>query len=204
MSPFLWIVLIAVLAAAAWWLWQRSKRSEEEAAPESPGPADPFSDADTDALRGDPLRVKAGDMVEAYGKTLAVRGSLRLKEGGYSWSEHFLDTGTGVKRWLSVEADPDLELVLWEEVRGSDLEPGPRELSFEGVLYRFDEKGTAHYTSEATTGLDESGSVRYHDYEGPDGQWLSFESFGDGGKWELSKGITLDRNQLTIYHQNES
>ncbi|WP_199036899.1 DUF4178 domain-containing protein [Glycomyces salinus] len=205
MTPLLWIVLIALLVVAAWWLWRRSRQLREEAAPAEPGPpTDPFADADSDVLRGDPRRVKAGDLVEAYGKTLAVRGSLRLKEGGYSWAEHFLDTGAGVKRWLSVEADPDLELVLWEEVPGTDLRPGPRELSLEGVSYRSHEEGTARYTSEATTGLDPTGSVRYHDYEGPDGQWLSFESFGDGGKWELAKGLTLDRNQITIYHQNES
>ncbi|GAB3223685.1 hypothetical protein GCM10027447_11660 [Glycomyces halotolerans] len=203
MLAVLLIVLLAVVAFVAWRMWKRGRDTREEnVAP--PVPTDPFADADADVLRGDPRRVKAGDLVEAYGKTLAVRGSLRLNEGGYSWAEHFLDTGTGVKRWLSVEADPDLELVLWEEVTGSDLQPGPKELSLEGVSYRSDERGTARYTSEATTGLDPTGTVRYHDYEGPDGQKLSFEAFGDGGKWELAKGLTLDRNQITIYHQNES
>ncbi|GAB3660387.1 DUF4178 domain-containing protein [Glycomyces tarimensis] len=197
------VLVLAALAALAWWLWRRNaKRNEEAAAP--PPPSDPFADADTDVLRGDPRRVKAGDLVEAYGKTLAVRGSLRLSEGDYSWTEHFLDTGTGVKRWLSVEADPDLELVLWEEVTDADLQPGPKELSHEGVSYRSDEKGTARYVSEATTGLAPTGTVRYHDYAGPDGQKLSFEAFGDGARWELAKGLTLDRNQITIYHQNES
>jgi hypothetical protein len=158
-------VLIAI-GLLIWWQRTRAARKRQQT-PAAPGPVDPFADADTDVLRGDPRRVKAGDMVEAYGKTLAVRGSLHLKEGGYSWSEHFLDTGTGVKRWLSVEADPDLELVLWEEVSGSDLEPGPREISHEGDSYSFNEKGKARYTGEATTGLDATGTVHYHDYEGP-------------------------------------
>ncbi|WP_100444250.1 DUF4178 domain-containing protein [Glycomyces xiaoerkulensis] len=198
------LVIVLLLAVVAWWLWRRNRQRREDEAYVPPGPADPFADGDTDILRGDPKRVKAGDMVEAYGKTLAVRGTLRLSEGDYSWAEHFLDTGTGVRRWLSVEADPDVELVLWEEVKGADLKPGPRELSFEGESYRSDEQGTADYTSEATTGLAPTGTLRYHDYEGPGGQKLSFEAFGDGAKWELAKGLTLDRNQVTIYHQNES
>jgi hypothetical protein len=194
---------VLVLAAIGVWLWWRRRQAHDAPRPAA-GPVDPFADTDTDALRGDPRRLRAGDLVEAYGKTLAVRGTLRLKEGDYRWAEHFLDTGAGVKRWLSVEADPDLELVLWEEVPGGDLEPGPKELSHEGVSYRFNEKGKATYTSEATTGLAPTGTVRYHDYAGPDGQKLSFESFGDGGKWELAKGLTLDRNQITIYHQEHS
>ncbi|MEU6859946.1 DUF4178 domain-containing protein [Glycomyces sp. NPDC046736] len=200
----IWVVLILVAAAlVVWWLWRKNARKSEETAAR-PGPVDPFADADTDVLRGDPRRLRASDLVEVYGKTLAVRGTLRLTEGDYAWAEHFLDTGTGVKRWLSVEADPDLEVVLWEEVTGSELEPGPRELSHDGVSYRFNEKGKAKYVSEATTGLSATGSVRYHDYAGPDGQKLSFESFGDGAKWEMAKGLTLDRGQITIYHQSES
>lgn len=201
MTTLVIILLIAAAVAVGWWLWRRSNREDD--APARPGPVDPFADADTDVLRGDPKRLKAADLVELYGKTLAVRGTLRLSEGDYRWSEHFLDTGTGVKRWLSVEADPDLEVVLWEEVTGSDLQPGPREISHDGVSYRSDEKGTANYVSEATTGLSPTGTVRYHDYAGPDGQKLSFERFGDGGKWELAKGLTLDRNQVTIYHQSD-
>jgi hypothetical protein len=198
------LIVLAVAAGVGWWLWRRrQERDHAEPSPASRGPVDPFADSDTDVLRGDPERIKAGDLVEAYGKTLAVRGTLRLSEGDYSWAEHFLDTGTGVKRWLSVEADPDVELVLWEEVTGSDLRPGPSELSFGGVSYRSDESGTARYTSEATTGLAPSGTLRYHDYTGPEGQRLSFESFGEGAKWELAKGLTLDRNQITIYHQSD-
>lgn len=195
------VLLVAAAAVLGWWLWRQNTRKSEPAAPS--GPVDPFADADTDVLRGDPRRLRASDLVELYGKTLAVRGTLRLTEGDYQWSEHFLDTGTGVKRWLSVEADPDLEVVLWEEVAADDLKPGPKELSFEGVSYRSNEKGKAKYVSEATTGLAERGSVRYHDYAGPDGQKLSFEAFGDDAKWELAKGLTLDRNQITIYHQSE-
>lgn len=198
---FVVILLIVAAVFAAWWLWRKNTRKSEPAGP--PPPVDPFADADTDVLRGDPRRIKAADLVELYGKTLAVRGTLRLSEGDYQWAEHFLDTGTGVKRWLSVEADPDVEMVLWEELTGTDLQPGPRELSHEGVSFKSDEKGKAKYVSEATTGLAPTGTLRYHDYAGPDGQKLSFEAYGDDAKWEVAKGLTLDRNQVTIYHQSE-
>jgi hypothetical protein len=198
---FVVILLIVAAVFAVWWLWRKNTRKSEPAARRVP--VDPFADADTDVLRGDPKRLKASDLVELYGKTLAVRGTLRLSEGDYHWAEHFLDTGTGVKRWLSVEADPDVELVLWEEVTDTDLQPGPRELSHEGVSFKSDEKGRATYVSEATTGLAPTGTLRYHDYAGPAGQKLSFEAFGDDAKWEVAKGLTLDRNQVTIYHQSD-
>jgi hypothetical protein len=201
MEAVIILLLIAAVVFGGWWLWRRNTRKNEPAPPRPP--ADPFADADTDVLRGDPLRLKAADLVELYGKTLAVRGTLRLSEGDYRWAEHFLDTGTGVRRWLSVEADPDVEMVLWEEVTDTDLQPGPRELSHEGVSFKSDEKGKAKYVSEATTGLAPAGTLRYHDYAGPEGQKLSFEAFGDDAKWEVAKGLTLDRNQVTIYHQSD-
>jgi hypothetical protein len=201
MEAVIILLLIAAVVFGGWWLWRRNSRKNEPVPPRPP--ADPFADADTDVLRGDPLRLKAADLVELYGKTLAVRGTLRLSEGDYQWAEHFLDTGTGVRRWLSVEADPDVEMVLWEEVTDTDLQPGPRELSHEGVSFKSDEKGKARYVSEATTGLAPAGTLRYHDYAGPEGQKLSFEAFGDDAKWEVAKGLTLDRNQVTIYHQSD-
>lgn len=201
MEAVIVLLLIAAAVFAGWWLWRKNSRKNEPAPPRPP--QDPFADADTDVLRGDPLRIKAADLVELYGKTLAVRGTLRLSEGDYQWAEHFLDTGTGVKRWLSVEADPDVQMVLWEEVTDTDLQPGARELSHEGVSFKSDEKGKARYVSEATTGLAPAGTLRYHDYAGPDGQKLSFEAFGDDARWEVAKGLTLDRGQVTIYHQSD-
>jgi uncharacterized protein DUF4178 len=61
-------------------------------------------------------------MVEYHGARYFVRGSLRLREGGYSWDEHLLEldaadgaaaasapasaTGDATKVWISVEEDP--------------------------------------------------------------------------------------------------
>lgn len=191
------LALVAVIAVAAYRYYK--KRQEEEKGG-GPAPTDPFADSDTTALRGDPRQLKAGDIFDTHGETLTVRGSLRLSEGGYRWSEHLIDTGTGVKRWLSVEEDPDLELVLWTEVKGAPT-PGPNRIEYDGKTYHLEETGRANFTSEATTGLEPSGFVEYHDYQAPDNSRLSFEDFGGAGKHEAAIGLVIEHNEITIYPQ---
>lgn len=174
----------------------------------APGrPRDPFApDGET---AGDPRTLKAGDMVEYLGERLFVRGSLRLTEGGFSWSEHFVDPmndGEDAERghrWISVEEDPDLEVMLWSEYRGdAELLPNKPTLTVDGVTYRRSEHGTATFRSEGTTGLGETGRVEYADFEGPGGRGLAFERFlgAQGrGRWEASLGERVPRGTLTIY-----
>lgn len=161
----------------------------------APMPRDPFGDP---GVGGDPRALKAGDLVEYLARRYFVRGSLRLSEGGYAWSEHFLDDTEGTKRWISVEEDPDLEVVLWVEHDHGDLTPDRSTITVDGVEYRRDEHGTANYRSEGTTGLGTSGSVEYVDYEGSGGRYLSFERFG-GGEWESGLGERVPGGSLTIY-----
>lgn len=160
-------------------------------------PRDPFTPADH--VGGDPRTLKAGDMVEYLGARYFVRGSLRLREGGFAWSEHLLDADTagGDKVWVSVEEDPDLEVVWWTE-RDAGLRPDRRSLSLDGVEYHRDERGTATYTSEGTTGLGASGRVEYADFAGPGGRYLSFERYGDA-PWEMGVGERVPAGAITIY-----
>ncbi|HEU5032236.1 MAG TPA: DUF4178 domain-containing protein [Spirillospora sp.] len=166
--------------------------------PAPAAPRDPF--APEQSVAGDPRTLKAGDMVEYLGTRYFVRGSLRLREGGFTWSEHLLDADTaeGRKVWLSVEEDPDLEVVFWTEYDIGDLRPGDRTVTVEGVEYRRDEHGTADYTSEGTTGVGVQGRVEYVDYEGPRGRYLSFEQYG-GGQWEAGLGERVPAGTMTIY-----
>lgn len=191
------VVAALVVVAVVWFLRQRAKRAAASRA--RPVPVDPFRDADADALRGDPRLLKAGDVLDAYGETLMVRGTLRMREGGYQWAEHLIDTGGGIRRWLSVEEDPDLELVLWKEVESEAPPPGPRTVELEGVTYRLRESGQAQYLSEASTGLATNGTVRYYDYEAATGAKLSYEDFRGNGNYEVATGRLLDRSLLTIY-----
>lgn len=187
------LVLLAVIAVGVvLYLRSRQRRAPVE---ERPGkPVDPLADHQGVT---DIRTVRAGDMIDYGDQLYFVRGSLRLTEGGYSWSEHFLDDARGSRVWVSVEEDPDLEVVLWRET-DEVTEPGGKSMEVGGVTYRKDEDGTARYTSEGTTTLAERGSVEYVDYEGPEGKMLSFERF-DGGKWEAGLGESVALPALRVY-----
>lgn len=194
------LVVLAVILTVVLLARSKARKSQREEAARADAPrADPFADADNDAVNGDPRRIKVGDIVEFRAQSWAVRGTLRFREGSSTWAEHLLDDAHGMKRWISVEEDPDLELALWTEVRGATVSPGPSTLDFDGRRYRDDESGTAKFTAEGTTGLDATGTVRYHDYEAGDGALLSFEDYGASGKWEAARGEVVSRGELRIY-----
>lgn len=204
MDPVLTVVLIllgalVVLGAAILIVQMRRRPDRTAPAPPAP-PRDPF--ADVGEINGDPRRLRAGDMVELGAERLWVRGTLRLSEGGSQWAEHFVDAGdtggTGARRWLSVEEDPDLQLALWTGRPELDLVPGAPSLEVEGTRYRLSERGSASYRSEGTTGLRASGGMDYADYEADDGSLLSFERFDHGG-WEAATGAPVSPGTLTVY-----
>ena len=168
--------------------------------PRPPAPADPFRDRDSDALRGDPRKLRPGDIVEIRQVPYTVRGSVHLVEGGWSWAEHLLDDAGGVKRWLSVESEPDLEMVLWTSEPSATVTPGAPTLEIAGRRYNWDESGQAKYTATEGTGLDPRGTMRYYDYQAPGGARLSFEAYGEAG-WEVNLGEQLHRAEVMIYPQ---
>ncbi|MDT0270708.1 DUF4178 domain-containing protein [Streptomyces sp. DSM 44915] len=184
----------------------RGRRAQQARSAPRP-PRDPF--AAEGETGGDPRTLRAGDLVEYLGERLFVRGSLRLTEGGFSWSEHFVDpmdetAGPGAgHRWISVEEDPDLTVMFWTEYQGeTELLPNQKTLTVDGVTYHRTEHGTAGYRSEGTTGLGDTGRVEYADFEGPGGRGLAFERFpgADGrGRWEVSLGERVPRGTLVIY-----
>lgn len=187
------IVVLAIVLVVVWFI--RAQRSRSTPAP-PPAPRDPFDPGET--TYGDPRTLRAGDMIELHGERLFVRGSLRLRQGGYQWSEHFIDDVGGSRSWLSVEEDPDLQVVRWTRLRNTTLQPSSATLVHDGAEYRRDEQGSAQYTSEGTTGLNPAGRVEYVDFEGPGGKHLSFERF-EGGEWEVAHGESVPPGTLTVY-----
>ncbi|MEU4446950.1 DUF4178 domain-containing protein [Actinosynnema sp. NPDC050801] len=185
------VVVAAAVGAVAVGLWLRKRKPVVAKAP-----VDPFADNDHHAIHGDPRRLKAGDLVDLRGESYVVRGTLRLDEGGWSWSEHLLEQTDGERVWLSVEEDPELELVAWTEF-DTALAPGPKTLAHDGKQYRSDESGEAKFRSEATTGLNAEGVVKYHDYTAGD-SLLSFEAYGEAD-WEATIGAKLSIYDVRIY-----
>lgn len=174
---------------------QRSRSQKQDTAP--PPPQDPFAGPSTTDTAGDPLAINAGDMIDWGDERTWVRGTLRLSEGGYTWSEHFLEVEGG-KRWLSVEADPDVELALWTGRPELEMVPQGKSVELDGVTYKLEEKGSGSYRSEGTTGLRAEGGMDYADYESDDGRLLAFERF-DHGKWEVSTGDKIAAGTFTIF-----
>lgn len=206
MNTSTWVIFaiaIAIVAVIAWQVGKRRGGQTASAKPQPPtaAPQDPFATVGETA--GDPRAMKAGDMVEYLGRQYFVRGSLRLREGGFTWSEHILDADTdGQKTWISVEEDPDLEVVWWTERDADELLPDKKNITFEGVEYSRVEHGTADYKSEGTTGVAASGRVEYVDYEASGNRYLAFERFlgeDGGGSWEASTGDRVPNGSLTIY-----
>ena len=193
------ILVLIALAVGAVVLGRRNrKQREQRAAAKTAKPQDPFGSGDVDSLRGDPRALRAGAIVEVRGVNYAVRGSLRLTEDGWSWAEHFLDDAKGRRVWLSVEEDPELELVLFTAAADAEVTPG-KSVEFEGRTYRRTESGTARFTAEGTTGLDSSGTLHYQDYVADDDARLSLEAYGTGDKWEVSSGEVLSRYEVRIF-----
>ncbi|MHA6802110.1 DUF4178 domain-containing protein [Salinifilum ghardaiensis] len=201
---FLYIIIavLVIVAVVAIVLGVRARRAAAQP-PAQAAPTDPFGTGDQDALRGDPRKLRAGDIVEIREHTYTVRGSLRFSEGGWTWDSHLLDDARGTQVWLEVEEDPDLELSLWTDAPDAP-EPGARQLEHAGRTFRREESGSAEFRSEATTGLDEAGTVRYYDYEASDGTMLGYESYGEaegsgGAEWEASTGEELTRYEVRVY-----
>ncbi|MGH3622957.1 MAG: DUF4178 domain-containing protein [Sciscionella sp.] len=188
------VVLVVVVLAVIAVLVLRSRAAKHRRAAPPAAPQDPLSDHQGVT---DVRTVRVGDMIDYRNQLYFVRGSLRLTEGGYSWSEHFLDDARGDRCWISVEEDPDLEVVLWRPT-DAVTQPSKGAIEVDGVRYKTKEDGTASYRSEGTTTLAGQGSVEYVDYAADGGRSLSFERF-DGGKWEAGLGEAVLLSALRVY-----
>ncbi|GAA4284603.1 DUF4178 domain-containing protein [Brevibacterium daeguense] len=186
------VVIIVVLVV-------RRRRAAGQPVHVDAGPRahDPFAPGQDTG--GDPLKIHAGDLLEFGNDKYFVRGSLRISEGGYTWTEHFFQADSSAqRRWLTVEEDPDLQLSIWQDRPELDIEPKSNRIEIDGTAYELVEHGTASYRSEGTTGLKPTGALDYVDYEAADGRHLSFERY-DHGRWEVSTGEPIAPGSFTIY-----
>lgn len=203
MKFFLLFILIALIIGSVIYIVttmrkaRRREETEETYGATERTPRDPFAtEQDT---TGDPFKIRAGDMLQFGDDKYFVRGSIHFSEGVYTWHEHFFQAdANATRRWLSVEADPDLQMALWQDAPGVSAQAGAAVVTYNNKQFRLDESGQANFTTEGTTGLPQSGVAQYADYESDDGTLLSFEKFGNGA-WEVSIGRPLPRGSFTIY-----
>lgn len=195
------LILIAIvcLGIAIFAFIQSSKKRTQEA--QAPQRRDPFADATGDTAKFSPESIGPGAVLSWGNVDYVVRGTLTVQQGPYTWYEHMLDGGDGA-HWLGVEVDEgQLELVMWRTQRGEKPELSDR-IEYAGKVYREDERGNGHYTSEGNTGLPAQGETMYVDYSGAEGtsgdERLGLESF-DGSEWELSTGHVVLPGEFTVY-----
>ncbi|MFC5927862.1 DUF4178 domain-containing protein [Micromonospora vulcania] len=190
-------LVVAVLALAVVLIVMRARRRAAARSGNASSAGRPARGRAADTLRGGPHRLAPGDRVRIRDMEYAVRGTLRLVEGDWSWVQHLLDGGTGTDHWLSVEGGPDPELVLWTGEPGATVTPGAPTIDLGGRRYTWSESGQARYTATGETGLSPAGTMRYHDYQSGGAARLAFEAYGEEG-WRVSRGDLLDSAELAI------
>ena len=194
MDGVLVVLVLAMIAVAIFSFLRGRNRQRVDAKgrgelPTGPAP-EPIGGAEVRAL-------KVSDVVNYEGRDWIVEGTLRFEQGGFRWQEHRLVDGPDAL-WLSVEDDEGTEVVVWQRLRGTALEPGPATIEHDGVTYELDERGHANFTSEGTTGAAGGGRAEYADYASG-GRRLSFERYGSDAGWEISVGRVISEHALDIY-----
>ena len=195
MTAVLWVVVAAAAAAVVVVVVARARRrQEDERGARSAAPrTDPLApDRRTVGVRD----LGVGAVVSYGGRDFVVRGTLAFDQDGFTWQEHLLDDAD-IRRWLSVEEDEELEVVLWEQASAAGLTPGEPWVERGDVRYELDEHGEATFRAEGTTGTAPTGRVEYWDYAAGD-QRLSFERYGSGG-WEVGVGTRVPDAGLDVY-----
>ncbi|MEU1245998.1 DUF4178 domain-containing protein [Micromonospora arida] len=179
------VAAVAVLAVVVVVVWARRRPTGR---PDGQ-PAEPPRDG--------PLRLTPGDSVRIREREYAVRATIRLVEGDWSWVQHLLDGDSGTRHRLSVEAGLELELVFWTAEPGATVTPGAPTIELGGRRYTWAETGQARYTATGETELPSTGTMRYHDYQSGAAARLSFEAYGEEG-WQVARGDLLDPADLAI------
>jgi hypothetical protein len=200
MEAFLVLVFLALIAGGAV-VYFRGRRATvsgpagRAGLPQAPAP-EPIGGIEARAI-------KVGDVVNHDGHDYIVEGTLRFNQGGFRWDEHRLVDGAA-SIWLSVEDDEGIEIVVWQRLRGAELEPGPGTIEHGGISYALDERGKANFTSEGTTGAPGGGKAEFADYVSGERR-LSFERYGgEEGGWEISIGTVISEHALDIYPSSGS
>ncbi len=187
------ICLALVAGGVVVWLRGRSAGRRDERPSIATAPQPPAPSGVRTLKPGDVVNIEAADFI--------VEGTLRLEQDGFRWEEHRLVDGDR-SRWLSVEDDEGLEVVVWDRMPAGNLDPAPDAITHDGVQYRLLERGHASFTAEGSTATARSGRMEYAEYAAGDRR-LAFERYGADAGWELGVGVVLSEHALDIYPARE-
>jgi len=140
--------------------------------------------------------LQIGDIVQYLGSDWVVEGQLTYNEDGFTWLEYMLQDSDRIA-WLSVEEDDGLE-VQWLEPTNA-LEVGsnpPKELTFEGEVFRCVSSGVALMKRTGTIQRRRSEECHYYDYEGAGDRVLSIEDWD--GEIEVTIGQNIRPSSLSL------
>lgn len=140
--------------------------------------------------------LQIGDIVQYFGTDWVVEGQLTYNEDGFTWLEYMLQDSDRIS-WLSVEEDDRLE-VQWLEPSNA-LEVGsnpPKELTFEGEVFRCVSSGVALMKRTGNIQRRRSEECHYYDYQGPGDRVLSIEDWD--GEIEVTIGQSIRPSSLSL------
>ena len=163
------------------------------------GGDDPLLSEGAHARSHELMRLKVGDALSITGDTYTISQKLIFREGSFEWMEYRLSDGE-TTRWLEVEDDDELWLALYQEVDDLKLRDAPgAELTYKGVDYELDEKGSATMRKEgegpAHGRLPE---CRYYDFEAEEGDGvLSIEQWSEN--YEASVGRRVSPHAIEVF-----
>lgn len=125
-----------------------------------------------------------------------VVGKIHYNDSGYTWDAYQL-VSAGKNIWLSVEMDDELEVGIYEKIRIPGLEPGKKEISYDGKTYFLEEQGRAYVTSLGRSENVNGAEMAYYEYLDEAGEsYLSVEVWGS--EVEVSKGYEIEEYEVTI------
>lgn len=199
------IIILLVLAFAAWFFWQQLKRQKQSLNTAQASPN--VSDAGIE-------QVRAGAVIglPPHGKDLQA-GDVSIvarhvyNEDGFKWYELEGESADG-RVWIDVCRDDELEtsislerltlaaLALDVDSFQQLLKSGKARITYDGCVYQLDEKGEAAFYPEGDVGRAEA--YHYWDFEGDDDKHdLSVERWGNDYRAYISE--RLDPARIRIY-----
>lgn len=133
------------------------------------------------------MTLAPGDVVVHLDVTYVVEQRITYHQQGFFWFDYRLDDGDGGQAWLSVADDDELEVAFFHPIE-LDLDvPPPKKLEHDGRTYRLVESGRVDAKIDRGTGGETRTVVTTWDYEGPQGELLGVQRWGED-EVEIARG----------------